>query len=198
MAYATADELRRLLREPSFTEDDTATAELLIELAEGVIEEETGQALELSEDTVTLDGPTKDDSRYQGHTASRHLILPRWPVTAVASVTLTDDTGGDGETLTFGKDRDYTWSRDGLLHRRGGEWPTHDRAIEVTYTAGYAPVPAGVKRMVLRLAAGAWSNPERLTSESLGDHSKAWAADALGMELTPADRKTLGLYRART
>ncbi|MGW0545311.1 hypothetical protein ACWD0D_34200 [Streptomyces griseoincarnatus] len=197
MPYATAENLRLLLRQPSFTEDDTATAELLIELAQGVIDEETGQALELSEDTVTLDGPTRDDSHYQGHTGSRHLILPRWPVTAVASVTLTDDEG-DGEDLTFGKDQDYTWSRDGTLHRRGGDWPTHDRAITVIYTAGYAPVPAGVKRLALRLAAGAWSNPERLTSESLGDHSKAWAADALGMELTPADAKKLGLYRART
>jgi len=197
MPYATAENLRLLLRQPSFSEDDIATAELLIELAQGVIDEETGQALELSEDTVTLDGPTRDDSRYQGHTASRHLILPRWPVTAVTAVTLTDDTG-DGETLTFGKDADYTWSRDGTLHRRGGDWPTHDRAIEVTYTAGYAPVPAGVKRLTLRLAAGGWSNFERLTSESLGDHSKAWAADALGIELTPADAKQLGLYRART
>ncbi|WP_433406875.1 hypothetical protein [Streptomyces sp. CA-146814] len=197
MPYATADNLRLLLRQPSFTEDDTATAELLIELAQGVIDEETGQALELSEDTVTLDGPTRDDSRYQGQTASRHLILPRWPVTAVASVTLTDDEG-DGEDLTFGKDADYTWSRDGTLHRRGGDWPTHDRAITVTYTAGYAPVPAGVKRLCLRLAAGGWSNFERLTSESLGDHSKAWAADALGIELTPTDEKKLGLYRART
>lgn len=197
MPYATAEQLRLMVREPSFTADDTATAELLLDLAAGVIEEETGQALELSEDTVILDGPTKDDSRYHGHTASRHLLLPRWPVTAVASVTLTDDDG-DGQVLEFGKDRDYTWSRDGILHRRGTEWPTHDRAVQVVYTAGYAPVPAGVKRLALRLAAGAWSNPERLTSESLGDHSKAWAADALGMELTPADRKTLGLYRART
>ncbi|MEU2799051.1 hypothetical protein [Streptomyces sp. NPDC007117] len=197
MTYATAEQLRLMVREASFTEDDTATAELLLELAQGVIDEETGQDLELSEDTVTLDGPTRDDSRYQGHTASRHLILPRWPVTAVASVTLTDDDG-EGQVLEFGKDRDYTWTRDGILHRRGTEWPTHDRAVQVVYTAGYAPVPAGVKRLALRLAAGAWSNPERLTSESLGDHSKAWAADALGMELTPADRKTLGLYRART
>ncbi|MEU6952074.1 hypothetical protein [Streptomyces sp. NPDC045714] len=197
MPYATAENLRLLLRQPSFSDDDTATAELLIELAEGVIDEETGQHLEAAEDTVTLDGPVIEDSRYQGTTGSRKLLLPRWPVTAVASVTLTSDTD-DGEDLTFGKEQDYTWSRSGILHRRGTEWPTHDRAIEVTYTAGYATVPAGIKRLTLRLAAGGWSNFERLTSESLGDHSKAWAADALGIELTPADRSSLGLYRART
>ncbi|MFJ8863617.1 hypothetical protein ACIRD8_35020 [Streptomyces sp. NPDC102451] len=195
MAYATADELRRMLREESFTEDDTATAELLIELAQGVIEDETGQALEQSEDTVTLDGPAENDERSQNGTGSRKLILPRWPVTDVASVSLTDD---DGEDLVFGKDRDYTWSAAGILHRRGGDWPGHQRAIEVTYTAGYSTIPAGLKRLCLRLAAGAWSNPERLTSEALGDHSKAWAADALGMELTDSDRRTVGAYRART
>ncbi|MEU9199415.1 hypothetical protein [Streptomyces sp. NPDC048332] len=194
MAYATADELRRMLREESFTEDEAATAELYIELAQGVIEDETGQALEQSEDTVTLDGPAENDERYQNGTGSRKLILPRWPVTAVASVSLTDD----GDELVFGKDRDYTWSAAGILHRRGTDWPGHDRAIEVTYTAGFTTVPAGPKRMCLRLAAGAWSNPERLTSEALGDHSKAWAADALGMELTEGDRRALGSYRART
>lgn len=194
MAYATADELRRLLREESFTADDTATAELLIELAEGVIEDETGQALEQSEDTVTLDGPTDTDSRFQGGTGSRRLILPRWPVTAVASVTLTDDA----EVLVFGRDEDYTWSAAGILHRRGTEWPCTDRSIEVVYTAGYTTIPSGLKRMALRLAMAGWSNPERLTSESLGDHSKAWDAAALGMELTDSDRRTLGAYRART
>lgn len=194
MAYATADELRRMLRIESFTEEETATAELYIELAQGVIEDETGQSLEQSEDTVTLDGPTEDDAHWQGGTRSRKLLLPRWPVTVVASVTLTEDQ----EELVFGKDEDFTWSAAGILHRRGSEWPSHDRAIEVTYTAGYTVVPSGPKRLCLRLAVGAWSNPERLTSESLGDHSKGWAADALGMELTDGDRRALGSYRART
>ncbi|MFC8276256.1 hypothetical protein ACFUJR_27745 [Streptomyces sp. NPDC057271] len=194
MAYAIPDELRRLLRMESFTEEETATAELLIELAQGVIEDETGQPLEQSTDTVILDGPTEDDARYSGGTGSRKLILPRWPVTAVESVTLTED----GEELVFGKDADYTWSAAGILHRRGAEWPTHDRAVEVVYTPGYAPVPAGPKRICLRLAAAGWSNPEQLSSETLGDHSRAWAAEALGMSLTPADVRTLGTYRART
>ncbi|MFD6421711.1 hypothetical protein [Streptomyces sp. NPDC060198] len=194
MAYATPDELRRFLREEAFTPDDTATAELLIELAHGVIEEETGQALESSEDTVILDGPTADDSRFQGATGSRRLILPRWPVTAVATVTLTETD----EDLVHGPGEGYTWSAAGILHRRRTDWPTHQRAVEVTYTAGYTTIPPGLKRLALRLAAGGWSNPERLTSEALGDHSKGWAADALGMELTAADRRTLGAYRART
>ncbi len=194
MAYASADDLRRLLRIDSFTDEDTATAELLIELAQGVIEDETGQALEQSEDTVILDGPTDEDPRYHPASGSRKLILPRWPVTAVASVTLTEDD----DELTFGKEADYTWRAAGILHRRGAEWPSHDRAIEVTYTAGYSTIPPGLKRMCLRLAVAAWSNPEFLSAETLGDHSRSFSAEALGMELTAADRRTLGAYRART
>ncbi|MFD4320113.1 hypothetical protein [Streptomyces sp. NPDC058548] len=196
MAYASADDLRRLMRLDSFTDEETATAELLIELAQGVIEGETGQALELSEDTVILDGPTDEDPRYHPASGSRKLILPRWPVTAVASVALTDDE--DGDPLTFGRDADYTWSAAGIVHRRGAEWPSHDRAVEVTYTAGYSTIPPGLKRMCLRLAAAGWSNPEFLAAETLGDHSRSFSAEALGMELTAADRRTLGAYRART
>ncbi|MBB4987491.1 hypothetical protein [Streptomyces nymphaeiformis] len=194
MAYANPDELRRLLRIESFTEEESATAELLIDLAQGVIEDETGQALEQSQDTVILDGPTADDPRHHPATGSRKLILPRWPVTAVASVKLVDED----QELVFGKDRDYTWSAAGILHRRGAEWPSHDRAVEVVYTPGYAPVPAGPKRICLRLAAAGWSNPEFLSAETLGDHSRSFSAEALGMELTTADRRTLGAYRART
>ncbi|MEW2631790.1 hypothetical protein AB0903_09055 [Streptomyces sp. NPDC048389] len=194
MAYASSEDLRRLLREESFTAEQTATAELLLELAQGVIEEEAGQALESSEDTVILDGPAEDDSQYQAGTGTRKLILPRWPVTAVASVTIAEDD----ELLVFGKDEDYTWSASGILHRRGAFWPSHQRAIEVVYTAGFTTVPPSLKRMALRLAMVGWSNPEFLSAETLGDHSRSFSAESLGMELTKADKSTLGNYRART
>ncbi|MGW2591958.1 hypothetical protein ACWCXC_17065 [Streptomyces sp. NPDC001515] len=195
MAIATPEELRRFLRLPAaLTDDETATAELLLELAQGVIEEEAGQALESSTDTVLLDGPTVEDSRYQAATGSRRLILPRWPVTAVLEVTLTD---GD-EVLVHGKDEDYTWSRTGILSRRGAEWPAGDQVVEVEYTAGYDTWPAALKRIGLRLAGVGWANPEGLSAESLGDHSRSYNTEALGMELTIADRRTLGTYRAQT
>ncbi|MFD9445507.1 hypothetical protein ACFWBR_42320 [Streptomyces sp. NPDC060006] len=199
MAYVTANELRLFLRHPAaFTPDEEAQAELLIELAEGAVEDETGQSLELSEDTVILDGPTRAEHWPDTPgTGSRTLVLPRWPVSAVESVTLLNDDQDD-EELTFGKDQDYTWSAAGTLTRVNGWWPTGDRCIQVVNTAGHAPIPKGVRRIVLRLAAAGWGNPELLASESLGDHSKAWSAEALGMVLSEADKKTLGLYRART
>ncbi|WP_329615016.1 hypothetical protein OG244_19445 [Streptomyces brevispora] len=195
MAIATPEELRHFLRLPlAFTEDETATAVLLLELAQGVIEDEAGQALESSTDTIVLDGPTIDDFRYQSAAGTRRMVLPRWPVTAVASVTLTDDD----DVLVHGKDEDYTWSRSGVLSRRGTEWPATDQAIEVEYTAGYETWPPALKRIGLRLASVGWANPEGLSAETLGDHSRSYNTEALGMELTLADRRTVGSYRAQT
>jgi hypothetical protein len=199
VAYASAENLRHFLRHPdAFTADEIAQAELLIELAEGAIDDETGQPLEQSQDTVILDGPTREDPwPHTPGTGSHKLILPRWPVSAVESVTLLNDVEDD-EVLTFGKDQDFTWSAAGTMTRVNAWWPTGDRCIQVVYTPGYATISKGVKRISLRLAAAGWGNPELLASESLGDHSKAWSAEALGMVLSEADKKTLGLYRART
>lgn len=195
MAYATAEDLRRFLRvSAAFTADEEAQAELLIELAQGTIEEETGQALESATDTVELDGSSAENWPVESGSGPRKLVLPRWPVTAVTSVTLTED----GDVLTEGTDQDYTWSRSGVLTRRGACWPTHDRAVEVVYTAGFVVLPTGVKRICLRLAAAAWGNPEGLTAESLGDHSRSFSAEALGMELSATDRRALTAYKART
>ncbi|MFD9064188.1 hypothetical protein ACFVZ3_21995, partial [Kitasatospora purpeofusca] len=144
----------------------------------------TGQALEHATDTVLLDA-----------TGGTRLILPRWPVTAVSSVTLTED----GTALTQGPAADYTWSAAGLLYRRCARWPCGPRAVDVTYTAGHAPVPRGVRAIVLRLAKAAMTTPGVLTQETLGDHSVTYASpEEAGMVLTEADRRTLAAYTART
>jgi hypothetical protein len=186
MAYASGAELRLFLRhaEP-FTAEEQDQAELLLDLATGAIDEETGQSLELSTDTVLLDAD-----------GGRKLILPRWPVTAVASVTLTDT----GDVLVHGADRDYTWSASGILYRRGACWPCGPQTVEVVHTAGHTTVPPGPKRVALRLAAQAWPNPGGvLASETLGDHAVSYATPAeAGMSLSADDKRTLGLYRART
>ncbi|NUT96731.1 MAG: hypothetical protein HOY78_32390 [Saccharothrix sp.] len=183
MAYPTAEDLRRWLRhtEP-FTPDETEAAELFLEGAVGAVEEEAGQALLQSTDTVTLDG-----------TGTAKLILPRWPVTAVAEVI------EDGELLAYGKDADYTWSASGLLTRRCACWPHADQIVDVTYTAGFTVIPPSLKRIVLRLAAEVWSNPTGLASETIGDWARSWklAGGTVG-ELTDADRRAINAYRART
>lgn len=195
MAVATSEDLRHFLRRSTaFTAEESAQADLLLELAQGEIEEEAGQTLDQSTDTVVLDGPARDEREWHVGTGTRKLILPRWPVTDVTSITLLVDD----EDLTEGHDADYTWSQAGIVTRIGAWWPSGDQVISVTYTAGFATWPTALKAIGLRLAAGGWDNPARLQSEKLGDHSRAWSAEALGMELSDKDRRTIGAYRART
>lgn len=188
MAYATAEEFRLFVRHSGpFTEEETAQAEFLLDLAGACIEEEIGQSLELSTDTVTLDG-----------NGARKLVLPRWPVTAVTSVTVLHDLDDD-EVLEFGADHDYTWSAAGTLTRRCACWPEGDRNIEAVVTAGLATTPTSLKRIALRLCVAPWSNPNNLSAESLGDLSRTYnTATDLGMEISNSDRKLLGVYKART
>lgn len=188
MPYATAEEFRLFIRhgEP-FTDEETAQAEFFLELAGACIEEAAGQSLEESTDSVLLDG-----------TGTNKLVLPRWPVTAVQSVTVLHDLDDD-EELAHGADHDYTWSASGRLTRVGACWPEGDQNIEALVTAGFATLPTSLKRVALRLCVGPWSNPNNLASESLGDLSRSYnTATDLGMELSNSDRKLVTVYRART
>ncbi|MGI5443820.1 hypothetical protein ACQEV4_42710 [Streptomyces shenzhenensis] len=188
MAYATAEEFRLFIRHSGpFSDEETAQAEFLLDLAGACIEEETGQSLELSTDTVLLDG-----------TGTHQLVLPRWPVTAVHTVTLLGDLAAD-EVLTEGADHDFTWSASGRLTRKGACWPEGDRNVEAVVTAGLATIPKSLKRVALRLCVAPWSNPNNLSSETLGDLSRSYnTATDIGMELSSSDRKLVSVYQART
>lgn len=86
----------------------------------------------------------------------------------------------DGEAL----DPDG-WELDRLndLHRADGLLWTG--RVEVTYTHGFAQVPATVKNVCLELAAREVGNPEGVMQAKLRDQSVAWAAEpgaALGLD----------------
>ncbi|MEW2383377.1 hypothetical protein AB0873_14980 [Micromonospora sp. NPDC047707] len=183
--YATVAQLahRLQLDVDDLTEDDTAALTELLEDAGQVIDDEVGQPLLRSTDTVTLDG-----------SGAASLILPRWPVHAVDEVTL---IAVDGTETALAHREGYLWSTSGVLTRLGGCWPAHDRAVRVLYTPGYEEAELGsrVRRICLRLAVAGRRNPGGADSEDIADTRVRWHTP--GMELTTAEKATLAKYASR-
>ncbi|MEV0586327.1 hypothetical protein [Nonomuraea sp. NPDC050310] len=184
MPYATPEQLAVLMGrgDVPFTAAEQARAELVLTLASGVIDGETGQPLDLATTTVELDG-----------NGTQLLLLPRWPVTAVTDVSVVDDI--DQAPADLVENVDYRWSRHGRLRRLRCRWPCIERAITATVTAGWDPIPDEVRAICLRLAQAGWDNAAGLESERLGDWSVKYAVP--GMNPTTSERSALGLYRAR-
>lgn len=182
MSWTTVAELYAYLRQdaPTAGSAEETQAQQAIDAAIGTIEEYTGQPLEQSTDTVTLDGP-----------GTTTLVLPRWPVTEITSITLVEDA----EVLTEGFDEDYTWSENGIVKRRCGSWPCDQQSITVVYTAGYTTVPIALKRIVWRMAATEDANPTGYESERIGDWQAKYLAGAVG-GLTDDELSIVSRYEA--
>lgn len=181
MTSSDVEELRKHLGHPGFTQDQADRAQQLLDDAMGVIVREVGQPLDQSTDTVTLDAD-----------GGCELVLPRWPVTAVTSVSV---KGSDGTFTALAVDTDYEWSQAGILTRVGGFWPRKRRSVAVVFTAGYPTLSADVKRIRRRLAAAGWFNPAGADAENLDDHQVKW--NTPGMELTSGEIRQLEPYGRR-
>jgi hypothetical protein len=171
MAYASPAQLASWLHLPPFTSEQTESAQLALDIATGKIDDETGQGLDLADTVDDLDG-----------TGTDVLVLSRWPVTAVASVTV------DGVLLDVDE---YKWDCDGLLRRVRGCWALCEDIV-VAFTAGYTTIPMGVVGMCLELAAGGWSSLGVKKSERLADYQVAYLRE--GISLSTADKAALGRY----
>ena len=172
---------------------DTARIERLITRAEGIVAGDMpGLTFGAGTETVTLYGD-----------ADEVLWLPKYPVTAVTSVTI------DGVALVAG---DYTVGTLGNLRRLSssisdpqlsgtpGLWPDAGTAIVVTYDYGISSsaCPPELSAVVTELVAGRVANPEQLTQESMGDRSHSYAAPAAagaGDSLSAGQRNRLRHWR---
>lgn len=193
-AFATAEELASLLQRDL----DTATAELVLDLASAAIRADVDQQIDqVEDDTVTIDPP-----------AARALLLPELPVTAVTAVKI-----GAVELVA---DTDYSWTPAGIIRRTGTavtvndltvdgwRWGTAPKSIEVTYSHGY---PAGHRHLdtcrsvCLQAAARAYLNPEQVISKSatIGGivKSRTWGSSSAAgrIELTEFERRQLDRLR---
>lgn len=168
MALFTTDELGHLLGETV----DTDRATLAREMATGLVEAVTGP-LESATSTVTL--PVLTDGT---------VDLPGSVITAVSAVTVDGDAVTYSWRQPFPKVRIQDWAPPTTLD----DWPT----AVITYTHGYARVPAVAKAVALTVAARAYANPRGLFSVAIDDYREQAAAGAeAAVALTDYERGAL-------
>lgn len=172
---ATPDELALILQRDL----DLDTANLVLELASATVEEFCGR-LFLTDDYVTTFEADKLGS----------ITPPNTPVTAVTLIEAVEDIEGV-KTYTAAEG----WWLE--LNRIFGLFDCWE--YRVTYTAGYATVPAVVKGVVLSVAARSYSagaaGPYGARSVTLGDWSVAFGSDHAPGTLTKSEQKALRRYR---
>ena len=125
---------------------------------------------------------------YDG-TGTDMLYLNQYPITAVASVTLDDETVASA---------DYTRETTGIYYEDG--WTKGRRNVSITYTAGYVTIPADLHMVVTRLSSdliGMVGQSGTIQSEKIGDYSYTLSATATGQDsvLSPGYRAALAKYR---
>jgi hypothetical protein len=176
---------------------NTARAELLLELASGLVRDELGQTLDyVADDDVTLIGP-----------GGQVLLLPQLPVWEVTLVTET--RFGNTRDLSIDVHYRLELGVDGLnaIIRRVPlvtRWPWRE-AVRVVYTHGYdtedstgvsaPPLPETLKAIILRTATRGYANPTGLRQETIGRYSYTnGQSGEAGMYLTAGDKAELGLF----
>lgn len=132
----------------------------------------------MTDDVVTLDGGGR-----------RSLLLPVWPTTAVGGVVL------DGVELVDGTD--YSWSDTGVLRRLGCAWPDRLRCLVVTYSHGWAEVPADIQEAVIDQARSMFNVVPGLQSKTVGAQSVTFGAQA-AIGVTDQWSKAVARHKVRT
>lgn len=160
--------------------DGNDRAQALLDDASAAVTGYTGRSFTEDETTETL---TVEGGK---------VTLSHGPVLEIVSVEVDGDpveyTWSSGRKVTIDHVSDFAWS--GAV------------VVEVTYSHGYAAVPADIVAVVCQIAGRAYgTNPQRsgYTAESLGDHSEtlgsSGASGALG--ILPDERAVLNRYRGR-
>ncbi len=148
------------------------------------------EALEAASDAVrrhcaqTFDLVTDDEIELDG-TGTAELILPECPVVAVTAVTITIPSGTETPTYSLGR-------QGGILRRTGWRiWPLGYGNVAVTYTHGYAVIPADLKKVVSALAEKmvlSIGRDSALQSKTVGPFSETYFQNAMtGIDLGAYD-----------
>lgn len=161
---------------------DLARIETALEIASADVRAETQQQLTVVSETITVYPPVD-------HGVAQ-FVLPQWPVTAVAALTVA------GSTLVNGTD--YVWDRTGVvtfIAPLGCGW-SYLNPVSVAYTHGWDPLPRDIAGVVLSRAKRLYDAPDAQTveKEALGDWSVTYTVQPGG--LTVQECETLRRYGA--
>lgn len=167
-----------------FTQDETQRAFALIDDASAAVRNYTRQLITEATDVAILEA-----------TAEQWLYLPERPVTAVTSVT----AGGAPLAPGFWRlQNDALFRYDGWNTRFYGSssvW-NQPNTILVSYTHGYAEIPADIVRIVCKIAQTSWLNPQGLREYTMGQLHAVMAIETVGVgALDPDDKRILDFYR---
>ena len=189
------------------TATEQTSAARLIPMASAVVRKYTRQTItQVVNDVVTLPGNW-----------SHVLELPQRPVTAVSSVVINGATSPSASWklidnrlfLSSGSFQpDYgtmylggpnLWGPAGSTagpQATGATWQGPQAQIVVTYTHGFAEVPADVSNVVAGLVALAIASPVGVQSEMIGGYKTVYSRSEGGsMRLTEGDKEALKIYR---
>lgn len=206
---ATVDDVVALIQRDLTASEQTSAARL-ITMGSALVRKYCKQAITQQTETITLPGNW-----------SHVLELPQRPVTNVASVVINGATAPttswklvdnrlflssgsfqpDYGTMYLGGAN--LWGPAGSTagpQATGATWQGPQAQITVTYTHGFAEVPADISNIVAGMVALAIASPVGINSEMIGGYKVAYARSESGsMHLTEEDKKALldGNYRRR-
>lgn len=166
---------------------DEPLALMLLDAATGVIEDEIGYPLLVSEDEIELPG-----------SHSRKLVLPARPVSDLTAAAIITD--GDIDTIDVTPAAgELVWHRSGEVFRpHGDDWGGPEAKVRITYTHGLAEVPDWLPVMCISVAGRALDLPAGgVRQETVGAYSVTYN-EAVGVALNDAERHRIRRRFRRT
>lgn len=160
-------------------------AQLMCELASGVVRSAAAQVFDYVVDDILLTSPT-----------GIYVFLPEIPVSEVSLVEVLDTSVEVWSTFDAANYR-LNGPTGTITVDAGLEfWPTLQNTVRITYTHGYQDIPDPVQKVTLALAARTVANPGRVYVQSTGNISQTFQRETAGVsDLLDTEQQILGRYR---
>ena len=184
MAFSTATDVETFALIDFHSDLETHLTNNIIPLIDDAIREYVGYDVDYATHTETFSG-----------NQTKELFLEQRPVIAVTSVV------EDGNTLTFGNQKDFLWYKNGRIRRIGSRWSfAYPDNITVTYTAGYdtgggygLTLPNAFKYVSARASARLLESQLVFSSQQEAGEIVAQTSSQVS-NFTAADSESLGDY----